>query len=182
MNRTLLFAIAGVLLGGIIHIAAVLKVPAYAPTDIWNRISEALPANQFNRLSSVGEADALIPMLDPMMTHALCRYSLDNGAIRMRAKLPATFWSVALYNRSGENVFSINDRSAGAEDLDMLVLTADQLAIIRENPPEELEDLLVIEALDRQGFAILHVFSGDSTLQPQIDKGVKEATCEIRPF
>ncbi len=182
MNRTLLFALGGLMLGGIIHIAAVLKVPVFAPSDIWSRIADVVPLTRFRPISTTGDEPVLIPMLDPLMAHAVCRYSLNDGAIRLRAKLPPVFWSVALYNRRGENVFSVNDRSAGAEDLDMLVLTVDQLAIIRENPPEELEDLLVIETLDMQGFALLHVFNDDRTLQPEVMKGLKQARCDVRPF
>ena len=112
-----------------------------------------------------------------MMQHAVCRYALDENALRIKAKLPETYWSVALYNRRGENVFSINNRSAGMKDLDMLVLTGGQLAIIRENPPAEFEDLLVIETIDVQGFLLLHVFAEDSSQKPEILAGLKEASC-----
>lgn len=182
MNRTPLFVLGGLMLGGIIHIAAVLKVPVFAPADTWSRIASVVPVNRFQTIATSEDDPVLIPMLDPLMTHAVCRYSLNDGAIRLRAKLPSVFWSVALYNRRGENVFSVNDRSAGTEDLDMLVLTVDQLAIIRENPPEELEDLLVIETPDRQGFALLHVFDDDPALRPEVMKGLKDARCDVRPF
>jgi len=180
--RVLLFALGGILLGGIIHIVTVLQVPAHAPQDTWSRVSQFVPANQFKLIEDMETDDPLIPMLDPMMIHAICRYSLDHGAIRMQASLPNTFWSVALYNRRGENIFSINDRAAGTKDLDMVVLTADQLAIIRENPPEELEDLLVIETLDIQGFALLHLFAGDPTIAPELRASLKDAQCAMKPF
>ena len=183
MIRTLLFAVGGIMLAGIIHIVSVLQVPAFAPQDTWSRIADIAPLDRFLRIKADGEDDAVrIPMLDPMMEHAVCRYSLETGAVRMRATLPDTYWSVALYNRRGENIFSINDRAVATKDLDMLVLTPDQLAIIRENPPEELQDILIIETDDMQGFALLHVFNGDTTMTPEIHAGLDAARCEIRPF
>lgn len=178
MTRTVLFAIAGLILAGIIHIVAVLMVPTYAPADAWTRIAAITEPEKFIELSSDPREAAVVPMLDPLMRHIVCRYTLDGPPVRIRATLPGDFWSVALFNARGENVYSINNTAIGGDTLDMLILTANQLAQIRENPPEDLEGMLIIEQTDEDGFALIRAFVPDGSEAPEIQAGLAGARCE----
>ncbi len=179
MIRLLLFAFAGLLLGGIIHIVVVLMVPTYAPADAWTRIASVTEPEHFVELPASADDAAVIPMLDPMMRHVVCRYRLTVAPVRITATLPRSFWSVALFNTKGENVYSINNASVGSDILDMLVLTPDQLSQLRENPPENLEDMLVIEQTEQDGFALIRAFVPDASVAPEVEKGLKSARCGI---
>ncbi|PLX39049.1 MAG: hypothetical protein C0606_00440 [Hyphomicrobiales bacterium] len=180
MTRTLLFALGGLVLGGIIHIVVVLLVPGYAPADAWTRINDLTERERFTVLRyETGESDA-VPMLDPLMRHAVCRFSIEAAPIRVRATIPGDFWSVALFNSGGENVYSINNDSVGSTSLDMLVLTVDQLAQLRENPPDDLDQMLIIESADDRGFVLLRAFVPDPSMEGSISVAMNEARCELQ--
>lgn len=101
-------------------------------------------------------------MLDPTMLHATCRFALADGPLMIEAALPPPFWSFALFNAKGQAIYSLNDRTSGnGGRLEALVLTSEQLAILRENPPIGLEDMIVIETDETSGYALLRAFDGD---------------------
>ena len=75
-------------------------------------------------LRSAGRTDGVLPrpdrqafaFVDPAFVTASCRFSLANGPVRISAEAsPTTFWSASIYDRQGDNLYSINDRSAVEE-------------------------------------------------------------------
>ncbi|WP_319772004.1 hypothetical protein [Breoghania sp.] len=178
MIRTALWLLGGLLLGGVIHIVAVVLVPDFTTVDAWTRLEKFGPEARFNVLPTVEPGSEPLPMLDPTMAHAVCRFSLADGPVRLDATLPETFWSFSLFNRRGETTYSFNDRTSGEGKLAMLVLTSSQLAILRENPPADLESLIVIETDDEHAFAMLRAFVPDPRELETIDKALGRAICE----
>ena len=88
MKRTILFAIGGVLLGGIIHIAVVFMVPYYADHDAWAQLDRFNADDRFQVLAMPEPGAEPLSSLDPRMMHAVCRFSLGSGPIRITATLP----------------------------------------------------------------------------------------------
>lgn len=173
-----LLTLAGIFAGGIIHVAVVLGVPAQVPDLAYERIGRFGADEGFVRLPPVAAGSETLAMLDPAMVHAACRYQLETGPIRLEANIPAPFWSFALFNRRGETIYSFNDRTSGTGRLTMLVLTSDQLSRLREQPPENLEDMIVIETEADEGFALLRAFVPDSLRRDAIETSLDEAVCE----
>ncbi|WP_321341854.1 hypothetical protein [Breoghania sp.] len=178
MIRTALWVLGGLLLGGIIHIFAVILAPDYTSGDAWARLERFGPEARFNVLPAVKPGSEPLPMLDPTMAHAVCRFSLADGPVRLDATLLDTFWSFSLFNRRGETTYSFNDRTSGEGKLAMLVLSSSQLAMLRENPPSDLESLIVIETEDDEVFAMLRAFVPDPRETDMIDAALNRAICE----
>lgn len=181
MTRTLLFAIGGVLLGGIIHIAIILLVPSYSTRDAWTSVGRFGDDNQFHLLPRAEPGTEALPYLDPGMAHAVCRFSLAKGPVRMRATLPETFWSLAVFDRRGRNIYSLNDRSAENSALDLVVATPVQVAELKQEPREDIESSIVIENPGNSGFALLRVFVADPTLASQATEALGKADCRAVP-
>lgn len=177
MTRTLLFAIGGLLLGGIIHIAIILLVPSYSTRDAWTSVGRFGDDNQFNLLPRAEPGTEALPYLDPGMAYAVCRFSLGKGPVRMQAKLPETFWSLAVFDRRGRNIYSLNDRSAENSTLDLVVATSVQIAELKQEPREALESSIVIENPGNSGFALLRVFVPDPTLAEEAIDALRRADC-----
>jgi uncharacterized membrane protein len=177
MKRTMLFAIGGLLLGGIIHIVVVFLVPLYAQHDAWTQMKRFGRDGQFHSLPlSVAGVEPL-PGLDPRMLHAVCRFSLAEGPVRIRASLPADFWSVGIFDRRGRNIYSLNDRSAATPVLDLAVITPVQMAQLRQDPPASLETAIVIEVPIDVGFVLLRVFVADESLLENASAALRTADC-----
>ncbi len=177
MKRTLLFALGGVLLGGIIHIAVVFLVPYYANNDAWAQMRKFGPDGQFHVLPVPEPGAEPLVSLDPNFVQAVCRFSLADGPVHMQAALPNEFWSVAVFDRRGRNVYSLNDRSAERTRLDLAILTPLQMAQIRQNPPASLDTAVVVELPIDVGFGLLRVFVPDGSLLAAATDALTRANC-----
>lgn len=177
MKRTLLFALGGLLLGGMIHIAIVLLIPLYAVNDAWAHVEGLGRDGQFHLVSLPEAGSEAIASLDPRMVHAVCRFDLADGPIRITAAMPDEFWSVAIFDRRGRNIYSLNDRAAERSRLDLAILTPVQMAQIRQDPPESLDTAIVLELPIQNGFALLRAFVPDNSYLPGVTNALKQADC-----
>jgi uncharacterized membrane protein len=172
-----LFAIGGLLLAAIIHIAVVLLVPLFATRDAWAMVKQLGPDRAFHTLPLPVAGTETFPLLDPKILEAVCAFSLSDGPIRVRATLPDVFWSIAVYDRRGRNIYSITDRAADRSELDLVVITPLQMTQLRTNPPASLDTAIVVEQRIEQGFAMLRVFVGDPSRLPEATAALKNADC-----
>ena len=177
MKRTIFFIIGGILLGGIIHIAIVFMVPYFANHDAWAEMHRFGRDRQFHVLP-VPEAGAEpLASLDPRMVQAVCRFNLAHGPVRVTASFADEFWSVAVFDRRGRNIYSLNNRSVGKPHLDLAILTPVQMARLRQNPPASLETAIVVELPIDDGFVLLRAFVPDESSMPGITRLLKAADC-----
>lgn len=177
MIRLLLYGLGGLLLGGIIHIAVILLLPDFANRDAWTSLGRFGPDGTFHLLPMSEPGTEPLPYLDPEMAYAACRFSLENGPIRIKAAMPEDFWSIAVFNRRGNNVYSLNDRSAERSDIDLVIATPVQMAQLRESPIAALDQSIVIEVPITRGFALIRSFVADPTLVSRAEAMLRAANC-----
>jgi uncharacterized membrane protein len=84
---------------------------------------------------------------------------------------------VAIFDRRGRNVYSLNDRSAERSKLDMAIVTPVQMAQLRQDPPASLETAIVVELPIENGFALLRVFVADESMLPGSISALATADC-----
>ena len=177
MRRTILLIMGGILLGGVIHIAIVFMVPYYADHDAWAEMHRFGRDGQFHVLQVPQPGAEPLASLDPHMLQAVCRFNLGRGPVRVQATLADEFWSVAVFDRRGRNVYSLNDRSVDSAHLDLVILTPVQMAQLRQDPPASLETAVVQELPINSGFVLLRAFVPDDSLMPAISTALKTADC-----
>ncbi|MBO0345217.1 hypothetical protein J0X15_08295 [Roseibium sp. CAU 1637] len=169
--------VATLSLAVVVHILVVLAIPREVTHSAYTDAARFGPDRQFNLLPAVEAGAEPLPGLDPAMKHAACRYQLDDGPVLFTAAVPVPFWSIGLFNATGEVVYSLNNRTAGSDILSLLLITPQQLSILRENPPEDLDKLIVIETAATQGFALLRAFSPSPAKDLEVDLAMKTAFC-----
>lgn len=177
MIRLALWVLGGLMLGGIIHIATVLGLPHYADKDAYTRIGTLAVDGRFTTLARVTPDVKPLPLLDPAMAHAVCRFSLANGPVRIRAEMPDVYWSIALFNRAGISSYSLSDRGVEQKAIDVLIANADQIAAIRDNPPDDFENIIVIDWATNDGFAMLRALAQSAGTEKVINDAFAKATC-----
>jgi uncharacterized membrane protein len=177
MRRTLLFVLGGLLLAGIIHIAVVFMVPLFANRDAWAQMKQFGRDGRFHQLPVPEPGAEPLVSLDPRMVYSVCRFSLGQGPVRIRASLPNDFWSVAIFDRRGRNIYSLNDRSADRSRVDLAIVTPVQMAQLRQDPPASLETAIVVELPIDVGFALLRVFVAEDSLLASAVRAVSTADC-----
>ncbi|GHB19617.1 membrane protein [Pseudovibrio japonicus] len=179
--RWILWGIGGLLVAGIIHVSIVLSVPGYVPDSPYDRVGGFGADRNFQVLPPILPRSEPLPDLDPSMRHAICRYSLENGPLIINTYAPSPFWSLGLFNENGQVTYSLNDKTSEGEAVRMLVLTPQQLSILRENPPDDLEEMIVVETDELKGFALFRAFVPSNAYLPQISQALHSATCSDLP-
>src|SRR3979490_1112636 len=100
MIRLVFTIIAGVLLGGIVHLVSVLALPRIATQDAYSRLP---PLTKLTPVSSLPQADpnnAPMPFMDPAFAVAICRYDLSGGPIKLTVPVSQAYTSVSFYTRN----------------------------------------------------------------------------------
>ena len=82
MIRLALWLLGGVMLGGIVHIATVLLLPAMATQDAYSRLAPMTPANAVTAIAPPSPDKAVIPFMDPAFAVSVCRYDISEGPLK----------------------------------------------------------------------------------------------------
>ncbi len=175
--------IAGLILAGIIHIIIVLLIPSLASKDAWSKLVTAGPQWQFTRLNhNNNDGSSLLTAIDPQFQTASCRFSLQDNPVFIRADGDLPFWSVAVFDRFGDNVYSFNDRTAIDQKLNLLILNSLQMSVLREDPPATVEQSIVVETQITEGFVLVRALQPDPTWATAVNKFFDKAVCEKFAF
>ena len=76
MIRLAFTIIAGVLLGGVVHLVSVLALPRIATQDAYSRLEPITKLNAVTMLPLADPGNSLMPYMDPAFATAVCRYDL----------------------------------------------------------------------------------------------------------
>jgi uncharacterized membrane protein len=165
MIRWLLLLLAGVLLGGVVHFATVIVLPRTATQDAYARLSPVAAVNTVTPLPEPTPEKAVMPLMDPAMATAVCRYDLSTGPIKLTVPVSLAYTSVSFYTRNDVAYYAINDRAAGRRVIELDLMTQAQ----HEEMPEE-ED---VTAADR----LIVESPTDTGLMPKAQAAVAAAKC-----
>ena len=123
MIRWVLWLLAGLILGGVVHFATILLLPRTATRDAYARLEPITRVNAFTLLPAPRPEQAVIPFMDPAFATAVCRYDLSLGSLKLTAPVSQAYTSVTFYTRSGIAFYAINDRAAGRRMVELDLMT-----------------------------------------------------------
>ena len=172
--RILLLGLVG---GVIVHIVAILLVPRVAGADVIAAFESLGPEGRFVTLEQSSAGGFATPFLDPDFVYALCRVNLSDGPARISATLTAELWSVAVYDRQGTNLFSVNDQTAGRSAIDLLVLRDEDLAALQRQGAPILEQAILVDVPFTDALVVIRAFHRDPTLQEATRAMLAAADC-----
>lgn len=93
------------LLGGAIHICAVLAVPMMGPGNAFLKMREALPANRAVLLPLPAPGNQLVPFMTPDALYVFCRYDISVDSLRVTTALSEPGWTLSLHTPQGDNFY-----------------------------------------------------------------------------
>lgn len=176
--RLFLWIIGGILLGGIIHLISILQLPNYSENRLWQQIVDAGPANRFNKVSALsGTTTPTITGLDPAFLHALCRYSLAGGPMRIQGQFAGNAWWLSLYTKTGESYYTISAKTAQSKAIDLYIGLDQQFAELSALEDLNTERSLILKAPVQEGFALVHVFLPNPHYRTRAENMLREARC-----
>jgi len=166
-GRTLARLAYAVLLGllgaGIVHIVVLFLLPAVSERDAWSQLAAAAGLNRFVQLENDSGLAALTRSSDPHFMAAACRFDLTEGMVHVQAPGRTPFWSISIYNRTGDNIYSFNDRTSTEGELDLVLATPAQMLELRKELPAEFEQSIVIEVERPEGIIVVRRYVPDPT-------------------
>ena len=81
----------------------------------------------------------------------------------MAGPVTATFWSASVFDENGAVIYSLNNRTAIDNTLDLRIVNPLQTLELREAQPEEVETSVVIASAITKGFVIVRVLQPDDS-------------------
>ena len=173
--------LAILLLAGIVHIVTILLVPHYSGADGWSRAANAAVNEGWTPLVSPDSSQATLPGLDPLFVHGLCKIAVNEAPAILSFETANRFWSLALYNRSGTVVFSLNDRTAVDGALEMLVVNSLDAERLKESPQADLEGMIIVESANANLIAVLRRYAPEPADRVEAAAQIAAAQCAPAP-
>jgi uncharacterized membrane protein len=180
MIRLLFTIIAGVLLGGIVHLVSVLALPRIASQDAYSRLTPITKLNAVTPLPLADPNNTLMPFMDPGFATAICRYDLSSGPIKLAVPVSQSYTSVSFYTQSDVAYYAINDRSAGKKVIELDLMTEAQHGDLPEDEDVTSADRLIIDSPSKSGLIVLKALAAEPGLMPQAQASLAAASCKVQ--
>jgi uncharacterized membrane protein len=177
MLRIVYAILLGLVGAGIVHIAILLLLPALSDRDAWSRLAAAGDLYSFVRLGGEPGSAPVVTSADPHFEAMACRFDLSEGAAHVQAEGRTPFWSISVYNRAGQNIYSFNDRTATDGILDLVLATPAQVIALRRSLPPDLEQSIIVEVGSSDGIVVLRGFIPDESWRDRVDDYLTGAQC-----
>jgi uncharacterized membrane protein len=178
--RLLLTVIAGILLGGVVHLVSVLALPRIASQDAYSRLTPITRLNAVTTLPLADPGNTLMPFMDPAFATAICRYDLSGGPLKLAVPVTQSYTSVSFYTRSDVAYYAINDRSAGRKVIELSLMTEAQHADLPEDEDITAADRLIIDSPSTTGLIVLKALAAEPGLMPQAQASLAAASCQVQ--
>jgi uncharacterized membrane protein len=178
--RVLLTIIAGVLLGGVVHLVSVLALPRLATQDAYSRLTPMTKLNAVTPLHLADPNNAPMPFMDPAFALAICRYDLSGGPIKLSVPVSQAYTSVSFYTRNEVAYYAINDRSAGRKVIELDLMTEAQHAELPEDEDVTAADRLIIDSPTATGLIVLKALAAEPGLMPQAQASLAASSCKVQ--
>jgi uncharacterized membrane protein len=174
-----LWALAGLLLGAIIHVVVILTIPRVAERDVWSKITamDALEKVALIDVPEIGQPNSFD--LDPLLLYAVCRMNIADGPGALEGDLPATFWSIAVYEPGGTIIYSTTNRAASGRRVNLGIFNPAQTRLLAEQQIEIEEGLLIVESPGDDVFVLVRLWPQYGALATRYAEALSALTCRV---
>ena len=173
-----LYIVLGLVLAGLIHIVAVLALPALAPKSGYGRLASFGPANTMTQIPPAAPGQQVLPMMGPDIRYAFCRFDLADGPVRLNAKVANELLLIALYTPEGQNFYSVVAPDMKRPEIDLIIITGDQVvAEAGVDAPESSENVIVINSPVSDGIALLRMPLIGPSRASHVERALSAASC-----
>jgi len=178
--RLLFTIIAGVLLGGVVHLVAVLALPRIATQDAYSRLTPMTKLNSVTPLAAAEPGTTPMPFMDPAFAVAVCRYDLSGGPLKLTVPVSQAYTSVSFYTRNEVAYYAINDRSAGRRVIELDLMTEAQHAELPEEEDVTSADRLIIDSPTVTGLIVMKALAAEPGLMIQAQASLAASRCSVQ--
>jgi len=175
--RTLVWLVAGVIFGVIIHIAVMLGLPSLATHTAWSRVA-ALGADNIAVVLPAVAPGAPNPLqLDPALSYAVCRVNLGSGPAVVTGTLPDAFWSLAIFDSDGSVIYSTTNRDGIGQNLSLGIFNAEQTHLLAQQRIDIADGLLIVESDRNDIFVLVRAAPPYQAMRKRFETALAGITC-----
>ncbi len=170
-----------VLTAALTHLSAILLLPEVASKDA---VSLLAARNKPNAMALLTSAADPIPFTDPATVQGVCLFDLTKAPLRVRARTePGRLLTLSFRAADGRIFYSMTDRAALHDAIDIRLVTADQLKVIEAADEDEaLPSELRLQAPSTKGLLLATALvSRSSEAQDAADR-IKAVSCAPEPI
>lgn len=182
MGRYFYAALMGLVGAAILHLTIIFMLPGTSENTGWIFVEKNATLLEPLEISNDMARGNQNFLLDPYFKQYICQFDLNEGAVRVTADANDLFWSLAVFDDTGNLFFSANDRISGTPMLDMTIVNRGQLRFVRQNTPEELSASLIAPAQNDQGYAIIRFFVPDESWANIAQEAASSIDCQQLEF
>jgi len=179
--RFLLWLLGGVLLGGVVHLAAILMLPSMATQDAYSRLAPLAPVNKVVAVPNPAPDRATMPFMDPAFALAVCRYDLTDAPLKFSVPISQAYTSVSFYTRADVAYYAVNDRAAGRRVIELDLMTAEQHNDAPESEDTTAADKLIVESPSTTGLIVIKALAAEPGLLAAAQNTLAAAQCQPMP-
>lgn len=169
---------AALLLGGVIHVAAVLSMPHLAPRSAWHRIAALGEANEMHVLPAASPAHQSFPLMAPDIRYAVCRYDIREGPVRLSTQILNDVWMIAFYTPDGENFYTISGGELKRDKIEFIISTKSEAIFeIGAGILDDIDDLVVVPSPVREGIVVIRAPLAGPHHAERTELALKRGSC-----
>ena len=176
------WVITSALIGLAIHISYVLFAPGVSFERKLASITQGQQDNDFAVLDPAVQG-GLVQGASPADVVGLCKLNLSSGKLFLNADLPSTYWTLTVYDSTGQPVYALTDAQSGAHqftvDFSHAKSFLEQLFGNGDQEDQLVGDNLVwhAEVAGQRGLAVIWVPVSDPLLRPGVVALVEKTKC-----
>jgi uncharacterized membrane protein len=178
----LALAILGV--AGIVHIVTILVIPRLVDTDPFARLSSATAPARMQLLPRPAPGSPFGAFSDPAMARGACLFDLSKAALRLAGTIDeGRLLTLSFRTRAGYVFFSMTDRAAVRGELNILVVSPQQLEEIEaaSNAEEDSAQELRLVTPTTEGIVLVEALSSLPGEWTAAEEAITRIRCEAEP-
>jgi uncharacterized membrane protein len=169
--RWLGWILATLAVAALVHVASVWALPHLVMARAMATIGhDGVNVMRFGKRPDAASRGVVRP--SPDLLYATCVFDFDaaQGPVEVTAHdMPATYWSISLFDAETNNFYALNDRQAKGKPVDLVIV-----------PPDQDKWPLhgtVVQAPTRRGLVLVRALIDDDAHLAAIDAARRHAAC-----
>jgi uncharacterized membrane protein len=170
--------IGAVLLGGVLHILAILAVPFVTSSTAFAKLREALPINRMVIMAPPTPGKQAIPFLTPDALYAMCRFDLSVDSLAVTAAMADAGWTLSMHTPQGDNFYVMPAQQLRRGDVSLLVVpAAERLSEFATTPRRTSASESQIPSPSSEGLVILRAPLKGLAWRAEAETMLRRASC-----
>ncbi len=173
------------LVAGLTHFSAILLLPKVATRDAYDLLVGRAVPNRMTLFPPARPGDGAVPFRDPATVQGLCYFDLRKGPVRVRTKTEdGRLLTLSFRTREGRIFYSMTDRAALRDTIDIRLLTAAQMADVVAGDDEDqgLPEELRLQPPTQTGLLVATALVARPSERADAERSITAITCATEPL